>query len=411
METKANNNEDPVYAGSFLKESINWNRIATIIATVVVLFFFTRSAPFPSNIFWELAIARDFDLSLGWVIFPETLTFNIVNSGYFSLIGLKAIFHIIYFVLCSTICVWIFKNREPLPGLIGLSVFAFTMHVFLDLRLLLTMIFILGLLSLLDNDRMKGSIGVILIPVMASASGFGLNTILLMALVMSYVFCNKNYSFTLIFCAVIGGLFFPEGLVAALDKTSLLNMNFLTDADMETLYLLGGIFLLVNIMFLGRLTRADLPVLVFYAVTGFGSLIYPGSVAIFVFMGLFMMIKLFADQQPLGLNYQMGGLLIITFMVYLYLFVYPYGIKLNPSVKNQLGKDLTPITEGYIDQMPIERYHLGELAWKGMITLDQYKIRNNLIEEELTLLRVRNDEYKVVPRKATAPVEETEIEF
>ena len=246
-----------------VREPIELNRIATIIATVVVLFFFTRSTPFPANTYWELAIARDFDLSAGWVMFPETIALYIEESAA-SLLGLKALFHVIYFILCSLICVWIFKNREPLPGLIGLSVFAFTMQGFLDLRMLLTSIFVLGLLALLDGNRMKGNFGILLIPIIAAASGLGLNTLLLVMLIICHAVCNKQYNLSLILCAVIGGLFFPEGMEASVSTDSIFNLNFLPKSDMEILYLLSGIFLLVNLISLGRLKKHDLPNLIFY---------------------------------------------------------------------------------------------------------------------------------------------------
>lgn len=380
-----------------VREPIELNRIATIIATVVVLFFFTRSTPFPANTYWELAIARDFDLSAGWVMFPETIALYIEESAA-SLLGLKALFHVIYFILCSLICVWIFKNREPLPGLIGLSVFAFTMQGFLDLRMLLTSIFVLGLLALLDGNRMKGNFGILLIPIIAAASGLGLNTLLLVMLIICHAVCNKQYNLSLILCAVIGGLFFPEGMEASVSTDSIFNLNFLPKSDMEILYLLSGIFLLVNLISLGRLKKHDLPNLIFYVLTGIASLIYPTTIPIFILMGLFILIKLYSDQKPLQMGHHMFGLLIITAMVYLYLFLNPYGIKLNSGVKGMLGKELAPIMDGYIHEMPINKHDLGELAWKGMIRLDQFKVRKNLFEEELLLMRTPNGEYKVLPK-------------
>ena len=80
-------------------EQIEWNRIAALVATVAVLFFFTRSAPFPAQTFWDLTLARDFDLSLGWVFYPEAIALTIADSSA-SLLGLKAVFHIAYFLLC-----------------------------------------------------------------------------------------------------------------------------------------------------------------------------------------------------------------------------------------------------------------------------------------------------------------------
>ena len=109
-----------------------------------------------------------------------------------------------------------------------------------------------------------------------------------------------------------------------------------------------------------------------------------------------MVIKFFSDQKPLPLNFQMLGLLAITAMVYLYLFINPFGIKLNPSVRNQLGKDLAPLMEGYIDKMPIESHNLGELSWKGIIRYDQEKFRQLYNKDDLMLVRNSHDEYRVV---------------
>ena len=42
------------------KEPLEWNKLTTIVATIVVLLLFTRSAPFPATTYWELTIARDY---------------------------------------------------------------------------------------------------------------------------------------------------------------------------------------------------------------------------------------------------------------------------------------------------------------------------------------------------------------
>ncbi len=369
--------------------------MATIIATVVVLFFFTRSAPFPASTFWELAIARDFAPTSSSVLFPESITLLISDSS-ISLLGLKAIYHIIYFLICSVMCIWIFKNKEPLPGLVGLSLFAFTMQAYMNLRTLLTMIFILGLLSLFDSKMLRNKPGITFIPIIAAASWLGLNTMLLLSLIFCHILFNKEYKLTGIVFAASGGMLFPEGLWATLNSDSIFSWNFLPSSEMNILYVLAGIFLFVNILNMGRLKKSDLPNLVFYVITGFFALALPSTTAIFVAMGFFMSIKLFSDQKPLPIQFQMGGLLIITTMVYLYLFVNPFGIKLNPSVKNQLGKDLAPLMEDYVDRMPIETNNIGELVWKGLISYDQDKICQLLLKNDLILIRTSNSELKIV---------------
>lgn len=378
------------------KESLEWNKLTTIVATIVVLLLFTRSAPFPATTYWELTIARDYiDTNVLGIILPETLTLKIADSS-LSLLGLKAIYHILYFILCSFLCVWIFKNKEPLPGLIGLSVFAFTMQSFLNLRMLITLNFILGLLFLLDKNLLRNRFGLILIPIFAAASGLGLNSLIILSLIFCHAFCNPKYKLSLIVCALIGGLFFPEGFISALDTDSLLNWNFMPKSEMEILYVLSGIFLLFNLISLVRTIPQDIPYLIYYALTGFFALIWPSTTPVFVMMGLFVLIRLYSDLKPLSLNYQMIGLLTITAMVYLYLFVNPFGIKLNPNIKKQLNTELYPIMEGYKDNIPIEKFNIGELLWKGFIHYDQEKIRSMYQSNlELFLYRRGIDDYTI----------------
>lgn len=381
---------------------VEWNRIAALVATIAVLFFFTRSAPFPASTFWDLTLARDFDLSVGWVFFPETIALTIADSSA-SLLGLKAVFHIAYFLLCCILCTWVFKSREILPGILMLAVFALSMQAFLSLRMLLTLIFVAGLVTILDQNRLKNNFGVILVPITAAASGLGLNGWLLVALVACHAFYNDNYSPSLVLCALTGLLFFPEGAASSVDTGSVLTWNFIPDADMKIMYLLAGIFLLVNLVMLGRLTHEDMPNLFFYAITGFVALINPASVPVFVLMGMTMLLKCFSEIEPLPLNYHLVGIIALTAIVHMFLFVNPFGFKLNPSVRGQLGKNLSPLLEGYVDEQVILNHEIGELAWKGLIAIKSEDLKLISAIREWKLRRTGSGEFALEP-SLPAPV-------
>ena len=377
-------------------EQIEWNRIAALVATVAVLFFFTRSAPFPAQTFWDLTLARDFDLSLGWVFYPEAIALTIADSSA-SLLGLKAVFHIAYFLLCCILCTWVFKSREILPGIIFLAIFALSMQAFLSLRMLLTLIFVAGTITMLDRNRLKNHFGLVLVPITAAASGLGINSWLLVALVACHAFYNDNYSPTMILCALTGLLFFPEGAASSVDPTSVLAWNFMPEADMKVMYLLSGIFLLITIAMLGRLTHEDMPNLFFYAITGFIALINPATLPIFVLMGLTMLLKCFAEIEPLALNYHLIGIIFLTAIVHMFLFINPFGFKLNPTVRGQLGKNLSPLLEGYIDEQVILNHEIGELAWKGLVSIKPEDLHRIALTREWKLLRSTHGNFELIP--------------
>lgn len=392
---------------TFVKEPIEWDRLTTIVITIVVLFFFTRSAPFPTSTFWELAIARDFNSDITRIFFPEIISLEIVDpstSSFSAIIsglqGLKAIYHIIYFILCSAFCFWIFKNKEPLPGLIGLAVYAFSMQAFLNLRMLLTLHFIVGTIFILDHNYLKKRFGLVFIPIIVVASYLGLNSLLLISLILCYVFFSKKHNFSLIICAFLGGLIFPNSFITSFDNNLIFNWCFIPNFEMQMLYILSSIFLLINLVSMGKMTKQDLPTIVFYAISGLFALIQPTYICVFITMGLFVLIKLYSNQKPLSILFQVIGILVITAIVYIYLFINPFGIKLNPSVRNQLGKELTPLTEGFEKSMEIENYNIGELIWKGMIRIDnQEKIKELYKKDKLELVKTNNDEYKIIELK------------
>lgn len=385
-------------SGQQTRAPVEWNRIAALVATVAVLFFFTRSAPFPAQTFWDLTLARDFDLSLGWVFFPESIALTIADSSA-SLLGLKAIFHIAYFLLCCILCTWVFKSREILPGIIFLAVFALSMQAFLSLRMLLTLIFVAGTITVLDNNRLKNHFGLFLIPITAAASGLGLNSWLLVALVACHAFYNDHYSPTLALCALIGLLFFPEGAASSVDTGSVLSWNFMPENDMQIMYLLAGIFLLITLAMLGRLAHEDMPNLFFYAITGFMALINPAALPVFVLMGLTILLKCFSEIEPLPLNYHLIGIIFLTAIVHLFLFVNPFGFKLNPTVRGQLGKNLSPLLEGYVEEQTILNHEIGELAWKGLVSVSQDDLRRIALIKEWKLRRNGSGEFDLRPKE------------
>ncbi len=378
---------------------IEWNRVAALVATIAVLFFFTRSAPFPATTYWELMLARDFDLSIGAVFLPETMALDIVNSSA-SLLGLKAVYHIAYFLLSCVLCVWVFKNREILPGLIALAIFALSMQSFLSLRMLLQLIFVIGLLTILENDRLKGHFGIVLIPITAAASALTLNSWLMLVLIACHAIFNKNYNLSLIICGLLGVLFFPEGAAEAVNPNSVLAWQFFPASDLKVMYLLAGIFLLVNLITLGRLTYEDFPNLVFYAIAGFMALMNPGSIPLFIMIGVVMILKSFSDLEPMTLNMHLAGIVVLTAIIHLFLFVNPFGMKLNPAVRGQIGKNLSQILDGYTDEQELMNHELGEIAWKGMIRLQAEDLQAVSRFKKWRLVRLGNGEFEIQPKLA-----------
>lgn len=108
---------------------IEWNRIAALVATIAVLFFFTRSAPFPASTYWDLALARDFDLQIGWVMLPETLALSIADSTA-SLLGLKAVYHIAFFAVLLNLHLGFQEPRNNARCLAARNFFAVNAVIF-----------------------------------------------------------------------------------------------------------------------------------------------------------------------------------------------------------------------------------------------------------------------------------------
>jgi len=74
----------------------DWERVAALTATIILLFFYTRSCPFPAGTYWDLLTGRDFLPVNPWVLSPERISCIVAQSSA-SLTGLKALYHSVFF--------------------------------------------------------------------------------------------------------------------------------------------------------------------------------------------------------------------------------------------------------------------------------------------------------------------------
>ncbi len=123
-----------------------------------------------------------------------------------------------------------------------LAVFSLSMQTLFSLRNLFLLLFMVILALLFDSDRLKKYTGLVLIPLVASATGLGLPSWLFVLFVGCHVFLGKNNKPLFLVCAV-GGLFaFPEGMAAGINTDSVLSYNFVPANDIKSVYLLSVIF-------------------------------------------------------------------------------------------------------------------------------------------------------------------------
>lgn len=346
----------------------DWERIFALLATMTVLFFYTRSCPFSSGTYWDLLFAREFDLNINWALLPETIALGIAQSAA-SLAGLKTLCHLLFFTLGSLLLNWIFRGREILPGLIVLGIFSFAMQPLLGLRALLQLIFTVGLLALLDSDVLKEKFGVMLIPITAAASALGLNSWVLVALVTSYALFRSEYRLTLILSALVGILCFPEGAASAVSGDMPLSTLFPNPDDQQLMSLIAGIFLVPNLMALSRIDEENFPMVIFYAFTGLLALAHPGGMPLFVVTGVVLLLKALGDIEPLSLNTRLAGTVILVVLIHLFLFLNPSGFAINPTVRGELGSEVEAILQGRIKSRAVTAHDLGELMWKGLLRM------------------------------------------
>jgi len=344
----------------------DWERLIVIAATILVLFFYTRACPFPAGTFWDLASARDFDLSPGWVMAPETLALWVAQSSA-SMLGLKALYHLVFFFLTCIVGAWVFRSREILPGLLILALFTFGMQSALSLRWILQLLFMAGTIAMFEGDFLKGSFGWVLIPVTAAAAGLGLNSWLLVGLVAAYSFVRWEFRLSLVLCALFGLLFFPEGAAGAFSNVFPLAARFPNPEELTTLTWMGVLFLIPTLLALPLIEEEDLPLLVFYAAIGIYSLLSPAYLPAFILTGVISLLKVLGDIEPLSLNVRLLGLILIGVLVHVLLFLGPTGFRLNPAVQGEAGPALEPLVSSLVERQTVPAHELGELMWKGLV--------------------------------------------
>ncbi|MBF0410864.1 MAG: hypothetical protein HQM10_26200 [Candidatus Riflebacteria bacterium] len=352
-------------------------RFLALAATVFLIFFFTRSAPFPTGTFWDLASARDFDLNLGWVILPETIALTIAQSSA-SLLGLKVLYHIIFFLICCILIISIFQGREILPGILILLIFAAGIQPLLSFRWLIQLLFLSGLLVMLQGNFLNHAFGIVLIPITAAASGLGLATWPMIVLIVFHGFFRQKFRPTLVICSLLGMLFFPEGVAAYSNGLTDLSGKFQSPKDLQAFSLLSGVFLLPNLLSIPIVKDEDIPTLMFYSVMGITSLVYPSYMPAFVLTGVFLLISTLREIEPLNLNVRIAGLAILALMIHLLVFLNPQGFMLNPSIREDSGSAFESVLSCEMQKMRVPAYCLGEYMWKGVLTLSP---------EELAILR------------------------
>lgn len=386
----------------------DWERIFALLATMAVLFFYTRSCPFSSGTYWDLLFAREFDLNINWTLLPETIALGVAQSAA-SLAGLKTLCHLLFFLLSSLLLNWIFRGREILPGLIVVGIFAFAMQPLLGLRALLQLIFTVGFLALLDSDVLKEKFGAMLIPITAAASALGLNSWVLVALVTSYALFRSEYRLTLILSALIGILCFPEGAASAVSGDMPLSTLFPNPDDQQLMSLIAGIFLIPNLMALSRIDEESFPMVIFYAFTGLLALAHPGGMPLFVITGVVLLLKALSDIEPLSLNTRLAGTVILVVLIHLFLFLNPSGFAINPTVRGELGRDVEALLQGRIKSRFVTAHDLGELMWKGLLRMKPDDItalphipRLRIIERNGALELVQEEEEAPDAEKAEA---------
>ncbi|MBI3038417.1 hypothetical protein HYY75_05105 [bacterium] len=348
---------------------------AGICATIFILFFLTRPCPFPSGTYWDLLYARDFEVEFGLTLIPETLSF-IIEQSFGSLTTLKTVYHLVFFLLCGILTISVFKAREIFPGLVVLAIFAFGMQPLLSLRWSIQLVLLAGIVLGFDGNWFRNSYGVALIPIMAAVSALGLPVWLFLIYVVCQVLLGKEFYSSLLLCSLIGILVFPEGAVYSIVGPTPPSIRFPDPEDVLLMNLLSGIFLLTSLLSLSRLTDREIPNLVFFALTGFLALTNHHFSPIFILIGTLLTLKALSTIRLFPLLSKIISLLLLTIFLNFFFFLNPVGFKINPQIRGELGPALSPLITGEVKRGRLPAWNIGELVWKGLLSLDQGDLEN-----------------------------------
>jgi hypothetical protein len=348
----------------------DWARLVFLGVAVFLLFLYTRACHFHSGLYWDLLMGREFSPAASWTLTPERISFLISQSAA-SLIGLKAIYHLFFFILCSFLARVVFKGEEVIPGLIVLAVFAFAMQPLMSLRDMIQALLIITLLNSYREGRFRDRFGLILFPLALLSCILGLGTWMIFALVLCQVLFRRKHSFTQWLCVIMGMLVFLDADFGWAIGVKPLAALFPDPEKVKLISMLAGIFLVPNVLGLPVLLARRLPEVVFYVILGFSSLFDVSYLPVFSVVGMLLLTDILSGLPGLSLNATFSGMLVLVVILHLFLLLNPMGFRLHPHIRGELGPDLGPLLTGQTRMLPVFPHEVGELAWKGIITLTE----------------------------------------
>ena len=134
--------------------------------------------------------------------------------------------------------------------------------------------------------------------------------------------------------------------------------------------ILGGIFLIPNLVALSMVRGETFPTLIFYVLLGGVYLLDNSYGSAFALIGFLLLVSHLSEMEQLSPNFRLIGVGLLAIMIHLFLFLSPTGFGLNPSIRNELGKDLQELMSGKTANIRIRPCEVGELAWKGLVNLN-----------------------------------------
>lgn len=370
---------------------IKWGRIATVLAVVSILFLFTRSALLPAGTFWELSAARELVASgenNAW--FPELLALNLVGSSS-SLIGLKALHHILFSLICCGLTFYLLKGKEFAPGLLVLCLFALFAQSCFHIRHLFAVFLLLCFVLTVDSKLSLKLKGLFFFLITAVSTIMGIEGWLIVCFALFYfLFGNGKMTIPLLICVLAGYAVYPNGVAASFNYELLVNRNFVVTSDSYFMVGFAVVLFVFNAVLFNKIKFSERSILFFSLLMAVLTILDLKFAALFLFFEMLLFVKSCSKCELLSINIHISLIMILTMAVYYYLFNNSFGLNLNSNVNKQIGKNLDSITNGYESSLILESKDIGELIWKKIISFDKSKIETYFADTEWNLTR---DEY------------------